>query len=178
MIGVIPVIGEAADIAKTINKADDIADIAKLANKTDDAIDAVKAIDKVDDFATLNKNAKTIAKSSPTKIPENAIFQSEIKKGYVQIKYSWESNGYKYVSRWHTRTPNAPIWQENSWVVERRINGIGYGKNARPKKEEILIGKNKWISKKEWKEAIFARKNGISTKNQKELLGNGHWKDN
>ena len=59
MIGVIPVIGEAADIAKTINKADDIADIVKLANKTDDAIDAVKAVDKVDDFAEFPKKIHT-----------------------------------------------------------------------------------------------------------------------
>ena len=53
MIGVIPVIGEAADIAKTINKADDIADIVKLANKVDDAIDTINAVYKIDDFAKL-----------------------------------------------------------------------------------------------------------------------------
>ena len=53
VIGVIPVIGEAADIAKTINKADDIADFAKLANKADDAIDTINAVDKIDDFTKL-----------------------------------------------------------------------------------------------------------------------------
>ena len=53
MIGVIPFIGEAADIAKTINKADDIADIVKLANKTDDAIDTINAVYKIDDFAKV-----------------------------------------------------------------------------------------------------------------------------
>ena len=59
VIGVIPVIGEAADIAKTINKADDIADIVKLANKTDDAIDTINAVDKIDDFAEFPKKIHT-----------------------------------------------------------------------------------------------------------------------
>jgi hypothetical protein len=29
---------------------------------------------------------------------------------------------------------------------------------------EILVGKNKWVSKKEWQAAICARKNGTATK--------------
>lgn len=43
-------------------------------------------------------------------------------------------------------------------------------------KHEILVGKNKWVSKKEWQAAIRARKNGAETKEQKEMLDNGHWK--
>ena len=43
-------------------------------------------------------------------------------------------------------------------------------KNARPAKHEILVGKNKWVSKKEWQAAIRARKNGTATKEQKEIL--------
>ena len=50
------------------------------------------------------------------------------------------------------------------------------GKNARPAKREILVGKNKWVSKQEWQAAIRARKNGTATKEQKEMLDNGHWK--
>lgn len=66
--------------------------------------------------------------------------------------------------------------QGDSWVVQRDKAGIGYGKNARPAKHEILVGKNKWVSKKEWQAAIRARKNGTATKEQKEMLDNGHWK--
>lgn len=47
----------------------------------------------------------------------------------------------------------------------------------RKPKEEVLVGKNKWISKRDWKNAITARQNGTATKKQKEWLDNGHWKD-
>ena len=83
-----------------------------------------------------------------------------------------------YTSRWHTRTPNAPANQGNSWVVERKIPGIGFGKGARPKKEEVLVGKDIWISKQAWKNAILARKSGKITQEQEDWLNNGHWKDN
>ena len=56
------------------------------------------------------------------------------------------------------------------------ISRIGYGKDARPAKHEILVGKNKWVSKAEWRKAIQTRKDGTATKEQKEMLDNGHWK--
>ena len=149
--GVIPVIGEVADTAKL---ADKVVDIGKLSEKTG-----------------------SIAKRSPIRIPEKATAQVQAKNGYSQIKYTWESRNYKYTSRWHTRTPNAPENQGITWVVERKSSGIGYGKNARPKKEEVLVGKNKWIAKDKWKGAITAQRNGTATKKQKEWLDNGHWKD-
>ncbi len=46
------------------------------------------------------------------------------------------AGNFGHTSRWHTRTPNAPKKQGNSWVVERKSSGVGYGKNAQPKKEE------------------------------------------
>lgn len=79
-------------------------------------------------------------------------------------------------SRWHTRTPNAPKEQGDSWVVQRDKAGIGYGKNIRPPQHEILVGENKWVSKQEWQKAIRAKKNGVATDEQKEMLDNGHWK--
>lgn len=100
----------------------------------------------------------TLPKSSPIKIPSSAIIIEEQKNGYEQVKYTWKKDDYSYTSRWHTRTPNAPKEQGDSWVVQRDKAGIGYGKNARPAKHEILVGKNKWVSKKEWQAAIRARK--------------------
>lgn len=47
----------------------------------------------------------------------------------------------------------------------------------RKPKEEVLVGKNKWISKRDWKKAITARKQGNATKKQIEMLNNGHWRD-
>ena len=90
----------------------------------------------------------TLPKSSPIKIPSSATVKEEQKNGYDQVKYTWKKGDYSYTSRWHTRTPNAPKEQGDSWVVQRDKAGIGYGKNARPAKHEILVGKNKWVSKK------------------------------
>jgi hypothetical protein len=170
-IGAIPVVGEIADVAKYADKG---IDIAKTVDKVSDA---AKVADKATDIGKLSKQTSTIAKRSPIKVPKKATAQVQSKNGYSQIKYTWESGNYKYTSRWHTRTPNAPKNQGTSWVVERKSTGIGYGKNARPKKEEVLVGKNKWISKRDWKNAITARQNGTATKKQKEWLDNGHWKD-
>lgn len=163
-VGAIPFVGEVADTAK----------LAKMADK---AVDAAKIADKATDIGKLSKQTSTIAKRSPIKVPKKATAQVQSKNGYSQIKYTWESGNYKYTSRWHTRTPNAPKNQGTSWVVERKIPGIGYGKNIRKPKEEVLVGKNKWISKDKWKEAITAQRNGTATKKQKEWLDNGHWKD-
>lgn len=157
--GAVPFIGEIADTAR----------LARTANK---AADAVRLADK----SGIAKRFASVGKSSPLKIPKRATAVLENKKGYTQIKYTWETGKFKYTSRWHTRTPNAPKNQGNTWVVERKVSGVGHGKNARPKREEVLVGKNKWISKKEWRDAITARKKGVATKKQKEWLDNGHWK--
>ncbi len=142
-----------------------------------DAAKLARLADKASDAAKVSKSVKALSKNSPIRIPKKATSIIQEKKGYSQVKYTWQSGKYTYTSRWHTRTPNAPKTQGNSWVVERKTSGIGYGKNPRPKKEEVLVGKNKWISKQEWKNAITARKNGTATKKQKEWLDNGHWKD-
>ena len=162
--GIIPILGEAADTAR-------------LARLTNNAIDATRAMDKAADIEKLSKKAGSIAKRSPLRVPKKAEVKVQAKNGYNQIKYTWETGKYKYTSRWHTRTPNAPKTQGTSWVVERRISGIGYGKNFRKGKKEVLVGKNKWISKTEWKDAITAKSNGTATKQQKEWIENGHWKD-
>lgn len=122
-----------------------------------------------------------LPKSSPLKIPGKANIKEEHKTGYEQVKYTWQHGKYRYTCRWHTRTPNAPKEQGDSWVVERKVPGIGYGPNARPSKSEVLIGKtpsgkNIWVDKKKWNDAIRARKNNNCSPEQKEMLDNGHWK--
>lgn len=117
-----------------------------------------------------------LPKTSPLHIPENAKITEQAKDGYEQVKYQWSRDEYNYTSRWHTRTPGAPLEQGDSWVVERHLPGIGSGPNARPAKREILIDEGKWISKSTWDAAIRARKNGTATEEQKELLKHGHWK--
>ena len=119
---------------------------------------------------------EVLPQSSPLKIPKSATVSQQKKDGYDQVKYSWFRGKYKYISRWHTRTPNAPADQGNTWVAERRKPGIGYGPNARKAVNEVLVGKNKWVSKKEWNAAVYANKKGTATEKQKEMLKNGHWK--
>lgn len=122
-----------------------------------------------------------LPKSAPLKVPVSATIKEEQKDGYNQVKYSWQRGEYKYLSRWHTRTPNAPKNQGDSWVVERRKPGIGSGANVRKARVEVLVGKNLsgeniWVDKREWNAAIYARKHGTCTKKQKEMLEHGHWK--
>ena len=124
---------------------------------------------------------KILPSTSPLHIPQNASIKEEHKVGYEQVKYTWANGDYNYTSRWHTRTPEAPPEQGNSWVVERKRPGIGYGKNARPLIHEVMIKTDngfKWVPFSEWKKAISARKTGTSSEAQKELLKNGHWPDN
>ncbi len=126
--------------------------------------------------AELQYLTQILPRSSPIHIPDNATITSQSKDEYNQVKYEWTSGGYNYLSRWHTRTPGAPLEQRDSWVVERHLPGIGAGPNARPAVREVLIAEGKWISKSIWNAAIHARKNGTATQEQKELLDHGHWK--
>lgn len=124
---------------------------------------------------------KELPKTSPIKVPETASVKEEQKNGYEQVKYLWKRGPYNYLSRWHTRTPNAPVEQGASWVVERSIPGIGNGPNARKAVREILVrktssGHNIWVDKTIWDAAVYARKHGTSTQKQKEMLDHGHWK--
>ena len=167
LMGIVPFIGEVGDTGKALRIADKASDIAKAADKVKDG---VKLVDSSSDII------KT-AKRSPIEIPKTATVKEQAKNGYSQIKYTWQSGDYKYTSRWHTQTPNAPAGQGTTWVVERKRSGIGYGKNPQPHREETLVGDNKWISRQDWKDAITARKQGTATKQQKEWLDNGHWKD-
>ena len=167
LVGIVPFVGEVGDAGKALRIADKASDVAKAADKV---TDGVKLVDSTSDVI------KT-AKRSPIEIPKTATVKEQAKNGYSQIKYTWQSGEYKYTSRWHTQTPNAPAGQGTTWVVERKRSGIGYGKNPQPHREEILVGDNKWISRQDWKDAITARKQGTATKQQKEWLDNGHWKD-
>lgn len=117
-----------------------------------------------------------LSKSSPLVIPKSAEITDQKKDGYDQVKYKWKSGDFTYTARWHTKTPNAPANQGDTWVVERKRAGRGNGPNPRPRQEYILVGKYKWVSKKTWHDAINARKAGAATKEQEELLDNGHWK--
>lgn len=121
-----------------------------------------------------------LPKGSPIHIPADSKYVEQDKIGYKQVKYKWNRGRYKYISRWHSRTPNAPLSQGDSWVVERHLPGIGSGPNAQPAKREILVrtrNSSRWIPLSTWNKAIQARKNGNATKGQKELLQNGHWKN-
>ncbi len=188
----------AKKVNKTLGAVDDVIDLRRAADKLDDAYDvrkavreipemserarnATKGLDKTDNATVikqLTEAADDIAVTSPIKVPMNASKEIEYKdSGYFQMKYEWKADdGYDYTSRWHNHTPGAPEYVEDTWVTERRIPGIGYGKNARKEVREVLIGENKWIPWNEWQEVITARKRKTATKEQEGILDAGHWK--
>lgn len=128
-------------------------------------------------LSTASKEIKEMAKYSPIDIPTYATYIKQNKKGYKQIKYEWENGEYNYISRYHTTPPSSKKYtnEKETWVVERKIKGIGYGKNARKSKEEVYIRNLGWISKSKWKELTYKRHKGVLTEEEKEVLDNGHW---
>lgn len=150
-----------------------IADVAMTPESLQTVLDASD-----DPLAEMTNRADTIAVSSPIEIPKTATIKPQVKdSGAYQIKYEWATeDGFKYTSRWHTPRPDVPIEKYDTWVVEREVPGIGYGKNARPRVREVLVGDNKWVPKTDWKAARKARGRKTLTKTQKEMLNNGHWK--
>ena len=128
-----------------------------------------------------NYDRYVIGKRSPIPIPDDAKIVAQRKaSGYLQVAFKWSDGDYRYNSRWHTKTPNAPD-DMVTWRVTRRKKGRGYGPQAHEKGEqETLIRTSSgavWISDKRWTEAIQHRNNGTATEEDKELLKNGHWPD-
>lgn len=83
------------------------------------------------------------------------------------MSYEWYDGTYKYEVRWHTRTPGAPIEQRDTWVVERVIPGIGAGSNHRPRIEQVRVGENEWIAKKNGKMRLQLEKVVMQQKNKR-----------
>lgn len=117
-----------------------------------------------------------LPQTSPIFIPETSSVKEEKKDGYEQIKYKWTQDGYNYESRWHTHTPGAPEYSQNSWVVTRTLPGIPAGKNYRKKELSYLIKNKGWVSSDEWDNAKSLRRAGKETNESRRLLDNGHWK--
>jgi RHS repeat-associated protein len=109
---------------------------------------------------------------SPIQIPSRASATSQVKSGYDQVKFRWADGTFKYEARWHTRTPNAPVEQGNTWVIMRTTPGSSRGGQ---KVEHIMTGENQWTSMSTWKAAVTARQNGVATQQQQQLLDSGHW---
>lgn len=131
----------------------------------------VKAEDIISDQAEKAIKGHPFAhpKHSPMRIPYNASVKKQSKNGYEQVKYTWRNGRYKYEARWHTSTPGSPN-NKQSWVVTRTKKGSGASKPI-----TMVRSGNKWVSWNTWHAAIVARKNGVATKGQIELLNNGHF---
>ncbi|MBO0446100.1 hypothetical protein JZO78_07060 [Enterococcus ureilyticus] len=120
------------------------------------------------------KLANQYKKKSPINIPESANIKAQSKNGYEQISYKWKENGDTIEVRWHTKTPGAPEGQGNTFVVEKTIPGTADGQR---RSQQILVGKDKWVSKNDWQKAITDSKNGVNTPDQDKMLTDGHWKE-
>lgn len=122
VLGMIPVLGEVADLAKVANKVDNIADTAKAINKASkltSVVDNAKSVAKKYNlnkngfFGTKGKNTRIFKSNDPIK--SSADFYKKISKGGserilpngkgVQTTFSDKSS---VVYRVITKTPNSP----------------------------------------------------------------------
>lgn len=122
---------------------------------------------------SIKKHPYSDPKYAPIKIPAHASIKKQSKNGYEQVEYKYKRGKYEYTARWHTATPNSPI-KTQSWVISRKVKGVGYGNDAKPSRIEILSGK-KWVSLETWNNAIKAKNMNKATKAQIKLLNNGHF---
>ena len=128
----------------------------------------------------ISKLESEVRQRSPIKVPNNANASIQHKTaqkgsgGYEQIKYTWVDQGVKYESRWHTRTPEAPPTQGNSWVVTRQVQG---SRTKRASEKQYLMNNGTWISETRWNQATMSRAKGTETSQQRAILDNGHIKD-
>jgi RHS repeat-associated protein len=110
---------------------------------------------------------------SPIQIPRRStIISQEKSNGFDQVKFLWSDAKFKYEARWHTRTPNAPTSQGNTWVIQRTTPGNSTGQQ---KAVHIMTEDNKWTPLHTWKKAVTDRQNGVATAEQETILDNGHW---
>jgi hypothetical protein len=118
-------------------------------------------------------NGYTFDKNScPVHIPTKAKVDDQLKPaGYTQVRFRWNSRGFKYEARWHTRTPGAPSTQANTWVVTRTTPGNSQGLK---KKEHVYLGNGKWCKMTDWMAAVNARKTGTASTKQENMLTRGH----
>lgn len=80
----------------------------------------------------------------PWPIPATAIMTHENKHGYRQVKYTWTAKGWRYVARWHEKTPLATLIDYPSWRLERIRPGKGFGPDAAPKIEQTRVD-HRWL---------------------------------
>lgn len=91
----------------------------------------------------------------------------------MEYRYQNPNDGYTYHSRWHTKTPGAPTYQGDSWVVERRVKGVNYGKNPVKKEHVVLLSNGQVVDWKIWDKAKKTPEK-FRTIEQKMLLNLGH----
>jgi hypothetical protein len=124
----------------------------------------------------ITTSEEGVISSSPIPIPKNATVDLQTKVGYIQLRFTWrDANGVKYEVRVHDPTPGAPPGSKVNWRVSRTFpgNGIG-GSPAQFARDEHYIGDGLWVNNKIWYDALNARKNGLATPGQLNILRRGH----
>ncbi len=121
-------------------------------------------------------NGESDPSNSPIYIPEGAKRVVQQKNGYTQVKYTWRADGYKFEARWHTRTPGAPAGSAPSWVVMRTTPGHGGVRPVSHILTRVNSSTNRWVTRREWQQAISARQAGTATRSQSSLLDSGHFR--
>nr|WP_246722905.1 fibronectin type III domain-containing protein [Aliikangiella sp. G2MR2-5] len=119
----------------------------------------------------LQNSINALAGRAPIQIG-NTTGRMQPKSGYTQVQYTWVgSDNLVYIARWHGRTGE---WgPAHSWRVTR---GTSKNQINRGNGEEMynVFGAHRWVSTREYRSAIRARRAGTATGHQRFILKRSH----
>lgn len=129
---------------------------------------------------TDNK-VKEIAKLrsyAPWPIPKTAKAEIEEKaEGYLQVKFSWTKDSWRYEARYHEKTPQAKLITYPSWRLDRIRPGKGYGPDHAPRISQTRVSQ-KWLSTSYVRYCARQLNHGLASQSQIKIIKLAHVKAN
>ncbi|WP_267201574.1 hypothetical protein [Limosilactobacillus kribbianus] len=114
-----------------------------------------------------------LRQTAPWPIPIEAQASSQVKVGYHQVKYDWQTENWHYEARWHEQVPGAKLITRPSWHLERVRPGKGYGSTAAPRITQTLVGKS-WLPTRQVRYWARRYNDGVATEREIYLLRLAH----
>lgn len=114
-----------------------------------------------------------LRKDAPWPIPATAQQISDHRRGYHQVSFHWQTNGWRYTARWHEPLPTATLITYPSWQLSRINPGKGFGPHAHHRREETRVGDG-WLPTRQVRYCARCLQEGTATTAQINILKQSH----